>query len=99
MGCQKSKIIQPNNSFEMNQFKSVIIEEKQWEIEKEIERDKKRNNTFDIKNRTQYSVDNNEMSYNIQSKYRMQHQLAFDSESFFLNQLMLSIQFFENFEM
>ena len=39
-----------------------------------------------------------ESDYNLEVKKRMQEQLAFDSQTFILNQLMLSVQFFENFE-
>lgn len=38
------------------------------------------------------------VSYDVIARNRMQHQLAFDSESFVLNQLVLSVQFFEHFE-
>lgn len=94
-------MIQPNNPFEMEHFKRGIIEKKRLEIVKEMQRNKKQNNTslmesFDIKKRIN-SI-GNETNYSVKAKNRMQHQLAFDSESFILNQLMLSIQFFENFE-
>lgn len=37
-------------------------------------------------------------SYDIEAKRRMQDQLAFDSETFVLNQLMLSVQFYGNYD-
>lgn len=36
--------------------------------------------------------------YDAEAKRRMQDQLAWDSQTFVLNQLMLSVQFFENYE-
>lgn len=39
-----------------------------------------------------------ESDYDAEAKRRMQDQLAWDSQTFVLNQLMLSVQFFENYE-
>jgi hypothetical protein len=38
------------------------------------------------------------MDYDAQAKERIKHQLMNDSETFLLNQLMLSVQFFGNYE-
>jgi hypothetical protein len=39
-----------------------------------------------------------ELDYDAEAKRRMQEQLAFNSDIFVLNQMMLSVQFFRNFE-
>lgn len=100
MGCPSSKISQPNNPFELEQHKRAMYEKKHREFEKESEVKTVGTKSVEMIEKNLQNVEQNhsQMNYEARAKDRMQHQLAFDSESFILNQLMFSIQFFENFE-
>lgn len=109
MGRSHSKIKVPNNPFEMEQYKREMYEKKYREVEKQ-EKKKKR---IDEKTKKKLEnlkqpepphvprkseIHIRESDYDIEAKNRMQDQLARDTQTFVLNQLMLSVQFYGNYE-
>lgn len=109
MGRSHSKIKFPNNPFEMERYKREMYERKYREVEKQ-EQQKKRHNEKNKRNvenlehsgpssRHQHHHHHmRESDYDIEAKSRMQDQLASDTQTFILNQLMLSVQFHSNYE-
>lgn len=113
MGRCHSKISEPNNPFEMEKYKREMYERKYRECEKQLKRCKKSdekvkrdtatsNRTSHQQMPTQSSTTRpkqfTESDYDMEAKNRMQDQLAYDSQTFVLNQLMLAVQFYGNFE-
>ena len=112
MGRSQSKIKVPNNPFEVAQYKREMYEKDYREIEqqekkkKKLEEKSKRkaNKLTNLKAPEAPHVPRKseikfkESDYDIEAKNRMQDQLAWDSQTFILNQLMLSIQFYGNYE-
>lgn len=113
MGSSNSAPKIPNNPIEVEQFKIIqrIKYEKQRKKELEIklklqkkeERKNKKKNKKKLKD-TKPPIPPHvtrkieETDYDVEAKKRMQDQLAQDSQLFLLNQLMLSIQFYGNYE-
>lgn len=112
MGRCHSKISEPNNPFEMEKYKREMYEKKYRECEKQLRRRKKSdeklkrdastsNRTGRHEDHTQSSTRSKQFSecdYDMEAKNRMQDQLACDSQTFVLNQLMLAVQFYGHFE-
>lgn len=110
MGGTKSKPKVPTNPFELQQYNREQYELEYQRIEKEEQRKKKaaeknkrrQERMNSLKTPTAPLVpkkmDFEESDYDLEAKKRMQDQLARDSQTFVLNQLMLSVQFFENYE-
>lgn len=110
MGSSKSKPKVPNNPFEVQKFQRDQYELEYKNAEKEEQRLRK---IADKAKRQQQRLDalkvpnaphvpkrpdNAEIDYDMEAKRRMQDQLARDGQTFVLNQLMLSVQLFENYE-
>lgn len=113
MGRCHSKISEPNNPFEMEKYKREMYERKYRECEKQLKRhkksDEKSKRDTATSNRTSRQPDALQMTttrskqfsesdYDMEAKNRMQDQLACDSQTFVLNQLMLAVQLYGNFE-
>lgn len=89
-----------------------MYEKKYRECEKQLRRCKKSdeklkrdtstsNRTSRHEDSTQFSTRSKQFSesdYDVEAKNRMQDQLACDSQTFVLNQLMLAVQFYGHFE-
>lgn len=113
MGRCHSKISEPNNPFEMEKYKREMYEKKYRECEKQLKRRKKSDEKVKRDTATSNRTDRDreefappsarpkqfsESDYDMEAKSRMQDQLACDSQTFVLNQLMLAVQFYGNFE-
>lgn len=96
----------------MEKYKREMYEKKYRECEKQLRRRKKSdekskrdtstsNQTSRHEDPTQSSTRSKQFSesdYDVEAKNRMQDQLACDSQTFVLNQLMLAVQFYGHFE-
>jgi hypothetical protein len=105
MGRSQSKEKAPNNPFEAELDKSKREQKQKKEIQKRKKLDEKRKRKFEkqskldkLKQPTAPVVPRIHTDYETQAKSRIKYQLDNDSETFLLNQLMLSIQFFGNYE-
>lgn len=112
MGRCHSKVSKPNNPFEEVKYKREMVEKKMREYKKQEQRRKKSedklNRDTSTSSRTshpQHPTESparpkqfTESDYDVKAKNRMQNQLALDSQKFVLNQLMLAVQFYGNFE-
>lgn len=112
MGRCHSKVSEPNNPFEMEKYKREMYKKKYRECEKQLKRrkksDEKVKDTATSNRRGRQREESaptstrpkqfSESDYDMEAKNRMQDQLACDSQTFVLNQLMLSVQFYGNFE-
>lgn len=106
MGRSHSKISEPTNPFEIDKYKRELYQKKYRECEKQMKKRKKSEEKLkhdvdnsDKLNETEKGNKNfNESDYDMEAKNRMQDQLAYDSQTFVLNQLMLTVQFYGNFE-
>lgn len=105
MGKTQSKTRLPNSSTIDDSVDKKTMERNEKMEEKKKERNKKR--LKDMQNLKDPSaphvpkkIDQNaiNLDYDAVAKQRMQDQLANDSQSFILNQLMLAVQFFEYHE-
>lgn len=78
-------------------FRKKIEDQSEIKYQKQLKKQKYRNKqtkTFITEN----PLELNESDYDIESRNRMQEQLAWDSQSFVLNQIMFALQFYSNFE-
>lgn len=97
----------------MEKYKREMYEKKYRECEKQLKRckkggDEKLKRDTATSNRTSRPQEPmplstrpkqfSESDYDMEAKNRMQDQLACDSQTFVLNQLMLAVQFYGNFE-
>lgn len=105
MGKTQSKTRLPNGSTIGESADKKSSERNEKLEEKKRERNKKRlKNMQNLKDPTAphvpKKIDQNaiNLDYDAVAKQRMQDQLANDSQSFILNQLMLAVQFFEYYE-
>lgn len=109
MGRCHSKISEPTNPFEMEKYKRKMYERKLRECEKQMRRHKKGDEKSKRDTGLSHSNDQHslgmvqskqfsESDYDMEAKNRMQDQLACDSQTFVLNQLVLAVQLFGNFE-
>lgn len=112
MGSSKSKPKVPNNPFEVQKFQRVQYEMEYKNAEKEEKRQKKiaeksmrqqqKLDALKVPNAPHVpkrpEAGYGEIDYDMEAKRRMQDQLARDGQTFVLNQLMLSVQLFENYE-
>lgn len=98
----------PNNPMELQQFHREQYEREYRRIEKEerraVKAAEKARQMAALQTPARPFVPKKpepklqEADYDAEAKRRMQDQLAWDSQTFVLNQLMLSVQFFENYE-
>lgn len=105
MGKSQSKTKFPNSSTTDDGVDKKTMERSEKLEEKKKKRIEKRlKNMQNLKDPTAphvpKKVDQNaiNLDYDAVAKQRMQDQLANDSQSFILNQLMLAVQFFEYYE-
>lgn len=110
MGSQKSKPKVPNNPFEMQQYerdrRSAALES-EAHLKSAVAKRTKKQASERLTNQKDPKgphvppgrrPSNAEADYEMEAHRRMQDQLAWDAHTFVLNQLILSVQFFENFE-
>lgn len=105
MGKTQSKTRFPTNSTaDESQHKKTMEKSEKLEEKKKKRNEKRLKDMQNLKDPTAphvpKKVDQNtiNLDYDAVAKKRMQDQLANDSQSFILNQLMLAVQFFEYYE-
>lgn len=104
MGKTQSKTRFPNSSTADNSVDKKSERKEKLEEKKRKRAEKRQKEMQNLKNPTAphvpKKVDQNavNLDYDAVAKQRMQDQLANDSQSFILNQLMLAVQFFEYYE-
>lgn len=111
MGSQKSKPkVPPTNPFEMQQYerdRRVAVAESELRQQKALKKTQKQptERLTDQRDPKGPHVpppgrrpSDAEADYELEAHRRMQDQLAWDAHTFVLNQLILSVQFFENYE-
>lgn len=107
MGRSQSKVKMPNNPWEAEQYRRQMHEQRRNEIENDLKRQKKaekkrmkKGTKLDVLKTPQpptRPTKETDADQDVIAKRRMQNQLALDSQSFVLNQIMLSIQFYSNY--
>lgn len=105
MGKSQSKTRFPNSATIDESVDKKTMDRKEKLEEKKKKRNEKRQKDMqNLKNPTAPHVPKKidqsaiNLDYDAVAKQRMQDQLANDSQSFILNQLMLAVQFFEYYE-